>query len=275
MHVRSPAFRSFRSSSFRRRRGRSGALAWLAAAALSLPGTVAAATLKVCVDQADWHPFVFQRDGAIAGIHVDLIERAATTLGHRVEFQASPWVRCLLDAEGGTVDAVATAVYSAERARYLRYPADAPYADRSQWAVAQIDDVIVTLTAAGYRYTGDPATLPQPVRAPRGWAVVDFLQRHGVEVDAGAATDADNLTKLLRDGNGSVVAISESVQVALRRPEFDGRFDVSPQPLRTQSYFLPVARASRLSDAAVQAIWDELARLRADQAVMAELRARY
>jgi len=244
-------------------------------AALAGTRDSAAAVIRLCCDQAAWYPLTYVEAGTARGIHIDLIRRAVENLGHRLQVLPMPWVRCLLVAEAGGVDGVATASYSAQRARFLRYPADASNEALSRWAVAEVEDRIVTPAGQPFEFDGDLSRLPQPVRVPRGWTVGEFLAAAGVSVDANAPSDEANLAKLLRDGSGSAIAVQDTLAILLQRPAFAGRLHVSARPLRSQSYFLPFARRSALSEVMIQAIWDEIRRLREDPVVMAELRAAY
>jgi len=238
-------------------------------------GRAEALTIRACSDQSDWSPLIFVDGGTVRGMHVDLIHRALTGLGHDLVIQPMPWMRCLLEAERGTVDAVATAVFNRRRALYLRYPADATETSLSRWAVAHVDDVLVTFVAGDYRFDGDLARLPQPVRAPRGWDIGDYLSAAGVAVDASAPNDDANLAKLLRDRTGSVAAVRDTVLRVLQRPPFAGQLLIHERALRSKSYFLPFSKRSRIDAATIQAIWNEIARLRDDPELQAELRAEY
>jgi len=236
-------------------------LAWLLVIATPVPAV--AADLVICFDQAPWRPFIYIEAGQATGSHIELIRAALARLQIEADFRPMPWVRCLLEAEKGGVDAIATAAYTPQRAQFLHYPADAADTPHSAWRVGQIDNVIVSPRELPFEFNGDYATLPAPVRVPRGYGSGDFLREQGVMIDASAPSDESNLRKLLRDRRGVVIAIAESVDVLLERPEFAGRFHVSAVPVQAQSYFLPFSRAGARFDAvAIQRIWDEIARLR-------------
>lgn len=229
--------------------------------AVVLPRTAAAAPVwTVCLDQADWEPYIHFRDGQAVGTHVALMRAAAEDVGVALEFRAAPWVRCLLQAELGEVDAIASLVFSAQRDALFEFPPAATQSP-SPYAVDEIDDVVITLRDAGYEFHGDLASLPAPVRVPRGWAIGPFLIQQGVAVDDGAPTDRANLLKLLRDRRGTVVATRQSVERELASERF-AALQISPRPIRTLSYFVAFSRRSENAVPLRQAFWQALARRR-------------
>lgn len=246
------------------------------AAALSAIAPISnAAEVKICTDNNFWYPFTLVKDGTPAGIHVDIITRALTNLGHEARIQPLPWLRCLQEAEKGLVDGIATSSYKPDRAEYLRFPENAATEARHPLAVSQVEYVVVTTTGDSYEFNGDVKTLPTPIRAPRGYSVVDDLTKEGLTVDSGASGDENNLMKLMRDKQGVVVTIPDVLQIFLKRPQFEGKLKISEKPLTSKSYFFPISKKSALSDDQIKQIWDEISKVRQDQAVMAEIVSKY
>lgn len=247
---------------FRRGRVRLGAAVVLATllATLSPRIATAAGVWTVCLDQADWEPYILFRDGQAAGTHVALMRSAAADVGVTLEFRAAPWVRCLLQAELGEVDAIASLVFNGARGELFEFPPEASRSP-SPYAIDEIDDVVVTLRDGGYEFDGDLASLPAPVRVPRGWAIGPFLSQQGVTVDDGAPTDRANLLKLLRDRRGTVVATRQSAERELASKTF-ATLSISQRPIRTLSYFVAFSRRSENAVPVRQAFWQALARRR-------------
>ena len=52
-------------------------------------------TLKICVDNGNWRPFVYQEEGITKGLHIDTINESLKKLDILYEFIPSPWKRCL------------------------------------------------------------------------------------------------------------------------------------------------------------------------------------
>lgn len=253
-------------------RQRSGWLLVVACLSCGNIATAAASTrVRICFAE-DVTALTYLRDGEIRGLHGALIDHALRRLDFGVDWVPMPWSRCLLEAQAGRIDAIATASYTAERAQFLRFPEDADARVDSRWAVAHTRDVVVTAAASQFQFDGQLSGLPTPVRAPRGWAVTAYLRERGVMVDAGAPNDESNLLKLLRDQTGCVIAIEESVYLLQQQLPMARTLRVDPRPLRTKSYFLPFSRRSPLPGDTVQAIWDTIETLRNDTTVMEQIR---
>lgn len=235
----------------------------------------AAGKITICSDNNFWYPFTLVKEGQSAGLHIDIIAKALTNLGYQAEFKPLPWKRCLAEAEQGGVDGVATASYKDKRAAFLHYPSDAATAKKSALRVMQVEYVVVTSADNSYEFDGDVKTIPTPVRAPRGYSIADDLKKQGLDVDDKASGDENNLKKLLRGGNGSVVTIPEVVKVLSEKAEYKGKLKISATPLKSKSYYLPLSKASKLSSEERENIWAEIAKVRDDAAFMAEVGAKY
>ena len=246
----------------------------LAAVVLCSRPLAAAGTMLICTDTNFWYPFTFVKDDRSAGLHVDIAALALERLGLASEFQPMPWKRCLHDAEQGAVDAVVSASWQEARAAFLHYPPDAAQPAPSRWRVSQVEYVVVTAAGRPYEYDGDPRSLPQPVRAPYGYSVVDDLRQAGIEVEV-APGDQNNLRKLVRDGTGSVVTIPEIVSWLLKDPEFAGKLRVSARPITSKSYYFAISRKSAVAPEMREKIWAEIARIRDDEKIMERLAAPY
>lgn len=235
----------------------------LAVLLLLASGWAAAAdTLRFCTDQIDWKPFVYVVKGQPQGRHIDLAQRAVEAAGLQVQILPMPWLRCQLEAREGKVDGLLSLVFSATRDLAYHYPADASVDGLSRWSLEDIADVVVTLDTQTYAYAGDPASLPRPVRVPRGWEIGPFLRSRGVEVEDGAPSDEANLIKLLRDGSGSVIANADTVRLLQAQSSQFARLRVSATPVRSQSYFLAFSRAAQVPVSTREAIWNAIAEQR-------------
>lgn len=234
-----------------------------------------AETITVCSDNNFWYPFTLTENGKAAGLHIDIINTALTNLGHTVKFRPLPWKRCLDEAKNGQVDGVATASYKDKRAEFLRYPDDAATSKVGEFRVSQVEYVIVTASSSPYEFDGNVASLPQPVRAPRGYSVVDDLQKEGVKVDSEARGDENNVKKLLRAGKGVVVTIPEVIKALEKKPSYQGKLKISAIPLKSKSYYLPFSHKSKLSEEKIAAIWNEIVKIRDDETKMAAMASKY
>ena len=237
--------------------------------------SVAAEPLKICTDTNFWYPFTYVKDGKSVGLQLDIISSAAEKTGVSIEYTALPWKRCLKEAENGSYDGIAVASYKDARAEFMHYPADAATAKRSVQRVMQVEYVVVTPTSNNYEYNGDVATLPTPVRVPRGYSIADDLKKKGVDVDSGAPGDENNIKKMLRAGKGSLVTLPKIVEVLGARPEFEGKMKVSAKPLKSKSYYLTFSKKGKATAATRQKLWNEIAVVREDTVFMEAASSKY
>lgn len=232
---------------------------WLGATALP---AAAAQRVKICVDQADWPPYMYVQQGEVLGLHAELLRSALASVDLQIDFRPMPWIRCQLQAERGDVDAIGPLMYTEVRDRIYFYPKRGDLPDLTH-ALGENLDVVVTLSNTGFEYGGDPATLPPPVRVPRGWEIAPFLREQGIEVDDGAPSEQAALAKLLREGTGSAVANRLSVKLLIEKQGLADRLHVSQQPVRPVPYYLAFSRRSRFTQEIRQRIWEAIAAQRA------------
>lgn len=231
--------------------------------------------LALCLDSNFWYPFTLSKNEQATGIHIDIINQALSDLDYQVTYTALPWKRCLLGVEQGTFDGVATASYKAERNRYLHYPADAATTLSSPLRVMLVEYVVVTLADHNYHFDGSPQSIPQPVRAPHGYSIVEDLKKVGLEVDDASYGDESNFRKLLRHRTGAVVAIPETAHELSKRPEYQDKLRISTKSFRAKSYYLPFSRKSSLTASQRLKIWQQIAHIRNNSALMAEFASKY
>ncbi len=254
---------------------RQHAVLWVCCLLTLLPlGVSARPNLQLCSDINLWFPFTFVEDRQVRGLHVDIVSTALDQLGWQAQFTPMPWKRCLQEAEQGRIDAIVTASYQAQRARYLFFPADAAHATRSHWRVTQVEYVLVTLRDSSYQFNGDLRDIPQPARAPYGYSIADDLAAAGLRLDL-APGDENNFRKLLRDRSGVVVTIPEMADLLMQQQEFARKLKRLPQPIKSKSYFLSFSRAGRLDAEQRQAIWDQIVAVREDRVLMSRFSQAY
>ena len=81
------------------------------------PALLLADVLEIQTDN-DWFPYTYENSGKSAGIHVDIVEEALKMLGYKYKFTPIPWKRCLKNLEYGNVEAILSASYNDERAKF-------------------------------------------------------------------------------------------------------------------------------------------------------------
>ena len=214
--------------------------------------------VRICVDQADWRPYMYVEQGEVRGLHADLLRLALESVDLQADFRPMPWVRCQLQAERGDVDAIGPLMYTEVRDQLFFYPMQngLPDVERS---LGENLDVVVTLTRAQFEYDGQPASLPSPVRVPRGWEIAPFLREQGVEVDDGAPSEQAVLTKLIREGSGSAVANRLSAELLVAQLGLESQLHISRLPVRPVPYFLAFSRRGRFTSETRERVWQAIA----------------
>lgn len=238
-------------------RWRAGASVCLLLSLLSGLRAEAAQRVRICVDQADWPPYMYLQDGEVKGQHADLIRAAMSAVELQAEFRPMPWIRCQLQAERGDVDAIGPLMFTLTRDALFHFPKQGDQAD-PQRALGQSLDVVVTLRSSGFEYNGDPHQLPMPVRVPRSWEIAPYLREQGVEVDDGAPSERAALTKLLREGSGSVVANLLSAKILLEEVDPQGLLQISEVAVRPVPYFLAFSKRGRFTGQTQERIWQAI-----------------
>jgi polar amino acid transport system substrate-binding protein len=254
---------------------------FISAATLLLSSqAIAGQKITICSDNNFWYPFPFVKDNISVGLHLDIISQALRNEGFEPEFKPLPWKRCLGEAEAGTVDAIATASYKDERAVFLNYPKDAATDKQSPLRVTQVEWVVVTSSADehgkpnSYVFAGDLKTLPQPVRVPTGYSIIDDLKKADLKIEEASGSEA-NFRKLVRDHSGSVVDLAEASKQFAVHPDFSGKFTLQAQPITSKSYYLPFSKKGGIKAEEQQKIWDAIAKVRDDSAEMATFLKKY
>ena len=246
---------------------------FLAAAMLILFNPAQARRLTACVDQT-WFPYTFLSSYKGSGIYVDMFHEAGERLGLKTRVKAVSWGRCVEYLQRGDVDVVLGIAYSEPRTEFLHFPLDQGAPD-FDYRLNTLEDVVVTLTDQNYEYTGDPDTIPQPVRAPKGYLVTGKLTADGLTVDDSASGDQMNLINLMRERTGSTVMLRQLAQAMSARKFFDGHLHISQMPYTSRRYFMAFSVHTGYSDPERWEIWRTLKRIREDGALMRAIEAKY
>ncbi len=225
-------------------------------------------TVNIVTDQAYWYPFTYSLEGQAKGIHIDMVQKALSNLNYAVRFYPRPWKRCLKEIEEGQYDAIVSASYQPERAKYLIYPDDAANTLKSRWRITQVEYVVITNSDTPYAFDGDIQTLPPPVRAPLGYSIADDLKAAGISV-LEAPDPVDCVQQLVKSGRGSFVTPPENAAELQIDKRFAGKLKAHVPPVKSKSYFMAFSIKSRNFDQEeILSIWNEIARLREDREFM-------
>ena len=86
------------------------------------------------------------------------------------------------------------------------------------------------------------------------WALPDM----GFEIDDSSINDLQNLKRLMREKNGSVVALPTLVDWANQQAEFAGQIRLIEKPLKSKSYFLAFSKAGHVNTGQAMNIWQQI-----------------
>ena len=213
--------------------------------------------IKICLDNANWRPFIYIEDKQVKGLHIDTIQEALEESEITYEFVPTPWKRCLKGAEKGMFDAIATASYNTERSQYLLYPNDAT-TKSSSWHVGQVQYNIIVHQTSDFDYQQELKDIPLPIRVPRDYSIGKDLKSMGFKIDDSSINDMQNIKRLLREKNGSVVALPSLVDWINQQQEYAGKIRLIEKPLKSKSYFLAFSKLGRVNTTQAELIWQQI-----------------
>ncbi len=242
---------------------------------MTTPALLQAQSITICTDRNYWYPYTYEEQNIAKGMHVDIVAKALSRLGYQPIFTPLPWKRCLQSIEVGLYNAILSASYKPERARYIHYPPDGGISKQSEWRVMQVEYVVVVSRRDPYEFDGNPATLPRPVMVPLGYSIADDLRELGIE----AKTDPSTIRimkELMQTQKGVVITPPMNAKALMDDPIISGSLRINHLPFTSKSYFLGFSKTkSNLNLPEMKRIWDEIAAVRNDQAFMAQLFQRY
>lgn len=191
-----------------------------------LGGAAALATpMRVCT--VLWPPHTtLAADGRTpGGLHTDIVMRVMRDAGFELLVDVVSWERCLKDLADGYYAAAYAASFREERAKYAVYPAEAM--DTVRYVA-----VIRAGEASGWDARHDYASLPQPLAAPRGWAITEEIRtRSGLPIDDNSTHNEQDIRKLLAGRIGTAVVEFRAAQQLLAAFDPGGRLQILDEPV--------------------------------------------
>jgi len=182
----------------------------------------------------------------------------------RVQLQPLPWMRCLVLASRGEVDAILGASFTPERALDLVYPRDAEgRPDESRRLFSQGYRVLRrrgdALDTDGQRFI----RLVGPIGVERGHSAASIARAGGADTDDNHPDVMAMLAKL-RAGRLGGALVAEPHYASLRQQAgvLDG-LEAAPTVLQPRGYFLVFSASfAQREPGLVQQLWDEAVRQR-------------
>lgn len=227
-----------------------------------------------CTDQ-NWYPFIYDEDGKLYGMHLDIIKDALDNLGYTYEIYPYPLRRAVDQVNMGRFDAVMAIPYS-DYYENIEFPKGAESMKESDYRIMQVDQVLVTLLSSDYKYDGESEGIPEPIRLLFGMEDLALSMDDGKMKFEFVKSDSQNFKKLLRYREGSVISTTIVAEHMFEQEEYKNHIRIHSKPVTSQSYYLAFSKeAKNLSEEDKNEIWDEIKRLREDYVYMMQIYAKY
>ncbi|MCV2351006.1 substrate-binding periplasmic protein [Paucibacter sp. Y2R2-4] len=224
-------------------------------------------TLELVRGDDDYPPYEMVLKGKPAGLHVEMVEAAAQSLGMKVHWRSLPWKRALLMVETGQADAVTYISRTPEREAW------AVFVEGNQLSTAEVRFIARKDEAARMLFNGDVTTF----LAQHSLVAVRGFQFGQVEIDRAKRIEAssmDDLVRRLLAGHASVAAVNwmDFNTVYQGRPEFASISSLQPPIASSRNYV--AFSSARGHSALAQRFADALTRYRQSKAY-AQLMKKY
>lgn len=196
-----------------------------------------AAPMRAC--SVLWPPHTtLAADGKTAGgLHTDIVLRVMRDAGFEMVVDVLSWERCLKDLADGYYAAAYAASFREERAKYAVYPEEAM--DTMRYVA-----VVRAGEPSGWDARHDYASLPQPLAAPRGWAITEEIRTHGgLRIDDNSTHNDQDIRKLLAGRVGTAVVEFRAAQQLIKALDPDGRLRILDEPVvADRKYYIIFSR---------------------------------
>lgn len=230
-----------------------------------------ALTLRLCTDEHSHLPYITPTGEGTADL---LIREAAHEAGITVEFHAAPITRCREEIRVNAADGFPTTPYTPSIMGFVAFPMNGGDIDVSK-AISTTRSMVFRRTGSAAQWDGERfMQLTTSVLVPFGSVLLlDRLKGMNVAIDDSGKTLGANFAKMLAGRADLAVGSEYSGRALMAQPQFAGKVEVLAVPFTDEPYYLGVSK--RFHDAhpaAVQKLWDAIARIRRTPAYQARLR---
>ncbi|MDQ6975780.1 MAG: transporter substrate-binding domain-containing protein [Mariprofundaceae bacterium] len=190
------------------------------------------ATLKIITEP--WAPFSYKENGKVKGVITDVVRNVFQSMDVSVTFQVVPWKRAVAMLKKGKGDALYSASYKTERAKFLIYPKHPIY---------QVKYLFYSKKGSGFNFDGNVDHLRGKIGAMRGYSYTKaFWNTPKTCADCYKIEIVNKLEqnfKKLHKGEITAFPASQKVAEAMMKKEgYTNEFEASLIPLATKDYFL-------------------------------------
>ncbi|WP_168224647.1 substrate-binding periplasmic protein [Rhodoferax aquaticus] len=208
---------------------------WFIGMVCGLSGTLAAAAapteITLVRGDEDYPPFEMVVGHKLRGVHVEMVEAAARSMGLRVKWQSLPWKRALRMVELGQVDGVTYIGRTPEREAWAIFDED------NQLSSTDIRFIVLRANAANMPFDGNLVSY----LANRTPIVVRGFQFGIADIDRRKKFEANNMADVVRQleakvGGVGVVNWSDFSGAFADKPEMEAVTALKPAITTTYNY---------------------------------------
>ncbi|MGY3804427.1 hypothetical protein ACWNT8_10220 [Pigmentibacter ruber] len=236
--------------------------------------------IKICAD--DFRSELRLKKN-VENISIDILKKGVLELNKETSvllvLEYLPLPRCLDLLKKGKIDGALNLSYNEERAKFLEFP---PGSGPEEWGVctssykvACSGYVLITLKSNQYNYDGDKKTFPKPVRVVRGYSIEKELKPIYHEDLYVGLSNISNIKQMIEAKNGSVVANFTFPINIEKFYEVSDQLKIHTKYITMRSYYIPLAKNSKLSKEFREKFWKAVSSVANDTAVINELLKSY
>lgn len=230
-----------------------------------------AATLRLCVDERPWRPYLTP---AGDGITQRLLQDAAKEAGATLAAYGAPLTRCREEIRHNSADGFPITPYTPALLSFMAFPMRGSEPDPAR-AVMSARTLAYRRAGSAAHWDGSRFThLATPVLVRFGSVlIVDKLAALGVRIDDSGKTLGANFSKLLAGRADIAVGLETAGQELMALPEFAGKIEALPEPFTDEAYYLGLSKTFYQANPQLsERLWDAIARQRRSAAYQRALR---
>jgi len=218
----------------------------------------------VCEDKEDFPSLIGNKaelEKVKPGVAVEVLHAVGKKLGINIVVNRVPWKRALeLELNNNKVDGLFLASYKKEREAFGAYPMKDGQVDKNR-KFSTVTYVFYKLKNSEVKYDGNELkNFNGKIGSPRGYSIVEDLQKKGYTVDESDSTLTD-MKKLSLGRVGVVVALELTGDHILEKnPNLSNVIEKITTPLTTKGYYFMLSHQFvKDNPALAEKFWTEIA----------------
>lgn len=183
----------------------------------------------------------YDKDGALTGSAVKIIERASKKLNFKYEITLYPWVRATEMVKQGKADILIGPYKTVERENFMNFTDDHFYEDQI---------ILVTLRDKKVKWSGDLSSLVNlKVGVVRGWALGKIYEKYKSKLQVTYAESTDKLLQMLQLERLDIIIIHKRSYTEDIKTDFIDitKFKILSPELSSQKGYFAFSKRKELS----------------------------